>query len=64
MRRGLEFMFIIIKSFYGKPKMYYSAGYFLKNFVWADQRPKVCFIFHNIQLRCEECFINNIKNFA
>ena len=56
-------MFIIIRSFYGKPKMY-SAGYFLKNFVWADQKPKVCFIFHNIQLRCEECFVNNIKNFA
>ena len=29
----------------------------LKNFALANQRPKVYFIFHNAQLRCEECFI-------
>ena len=29
----------------------------LKNFKWADQTPKVYFIFHKAQLRYEECFI-------
>ena len=29
----------------------------LKNFAWEDQRAKVYFIFHKVQLRCEECFI-------
>ena len=28
-----------------------------KNFAWADQRANVHFIFHKVQLRCEECFI-------
>ena len=30
----------------------------IKNFVWADQRIKVCCIFHKALFRCEECFIN------
>ena len=37
--------------------IYYNYTLILKNFAWVDQRAKVCFIFHNVQLRCEECFI-------
>ena len=35
----------------------------LKNFTWADQRAKVCFIFHKVQLRCQECFIKQEQCF-
>ena len=34
-----------------------SAFRVVKEFAWADQRAKVCFIFHKAQLRCQECFI-------
>ena len=36
---------------------HYRFNTHLKNFAWADQRPRVYFIFHNAQLGCEECFI-------
>ena len=26
-------------------------------FAWADQREKLCFVFHIAQLRCEECYM-------
>ena len=39
------------------------AKIILKNFVWADQRAKVCFIFHKAQLKCQECFIEQEQCF-
>ena len=35
-----------------------SSGCYLENFAWADQRVKVCCIFHKVLLRWEESFIN------
>jgi len=37
--------------------------FYLKNFAWADQRAKECFIFHKAQLRCQECFIEQEQCF-
>ena len=30
----------------------------LENFMWADQKVKVCYIFHIKLFKCEECFMN------
>ena len=38
-----------------KTKRLYTV---LKDFVWVDQRVKVCFISCKVLCRCEECFIN------
>ena len=36
---------------------------FLKSFAWADQRAKVCFIFHKAQLRFQKCFVEQEQCF-
>ena len=42
---------------------FWCYHYNLKNFTWADQRAKMCFIFHKAQLRCQECFIKQEQCF-